>query len=111
MTKPRFRQVLLSFTRDRAEPCGWRTQLEVLKVGQKGPRRSGDIRGEGAALCSGEFRKDPEAAPLGVVLDWLEDHPERVEGLPPDDVLAAVEEVRPRGGWFVRATRGEGGGS
>jgi len=95
----RFRQVLLSLTRDFDSPTGYRPQLEVLKKGQAGPRRVGVIQGEGVLLVG---RQQPnDGAPCPIILDWLEEHPHLVVGLKPEVVLAAVEAVRVRGFWFV----------
>lgn len=100
-----FRQALFSSSYDPDAPYRHRFYLETLKRGQKGPRRQFRITGEGERLmadymspyvCSGT------SMPVGVMLDWLEDHPEDVKGMKAEDVRIVIAAMRERGGSFVR---------
>ena len=104
----RFRQVILSRVPDPGEPSGWQTRLEILKAGQKGPRRSGVIRGDDTGILILASFDSLRPVPLAVALDWLEDHAGQVSGLKQSDVLDAIAAVRRRGFWFVTPEKKRG---
>lgn len=101
--KGKFRQVLLDaiVVSDLLGIDRFAFQIEILKWGQRGPRKSGTITGAGRSIAYAlMFCIPSKAPPLGVLLDWLEEFPEMVVGLKREDVVGAVRAVRERGGWI-----------
>lgn len=97
-TLPPFAAVMLHLTPSVGGPIAC---LDLLRPGQPYPRR-GELPREGA-----EVARDALVEPrlLGVLLDWLSDHADRILWLSAGDVRQAADEVRRVGRFFSSPPR------
>jgi hypothetical protein len=99
---PGMRQVLLTIQNAIANFPEAVVSLEYLTFRQKGPRRTAVLLGRARAMVlAGWQASDAEWISWQILLDWLQDHPEDIEGISAKHFAWLVRDVTANGGWFA----------